>query len=87
MARDIIELRVFVSTTSDMASERLAVKSAVDELNRTALADRGFRLEVVSWETHGTPDFGTDAQAVLNRQLREWDIYIGILGHRFGTPT
>ncbi len=87
MARDIIELRVFVSTTSDMASERLAVKSAVDELNRKVLADRGFRLEVVSWETHGTPDFGTDAQAVLNRQLREWDIYIGILGHRFGTPT
>jgi hypothetical protein len=70
-----------------MASERLAVKSAVDELNRKVLADRGFRLEVVSWETHGTPDFGTDAQAVLNRQLREWDIYIGILGHRFGTPT
>jgi len=34
------------------------------------------------------PGVGPDAQAVINNQVGEdYDIYIGILGHRFGTQT
>ncbi len=87
MVKEAALIRVFVSGPEDMAAGRQAVKEAADELNQISLQDRGVRLEVFSWETAGSPDFGTDPQAVLNRQLKDFDIYIGLMGHRFGSPT
>ena len=80
-------LRVLVSSTDDLGEDRRIVQGVVEELNQSNLADANLRLEAVTSGTHGAPDFGDDPQAVLNRQLAGCDIYIGILGCRFGTPT
>ncbi len=43
---------------------------------------------MVRWETHTSPGVGADAQDVINQQLTdEYDIFIGIMWSRFGTPT
>lgn len=40
------------------------------------------------WETHAYPNFGKDPQAVINEQIgTDYDIFIGILWSRLGTPT
>ena len=40
------------------------------------------------WETSTYPEFGQDPQDVINRQIQDdYDIFIGILWGRFGTPT
>lgn len=87
MPTHITLLRILVSSPEDMASHRNIVRSAAEELNQSFLSGMDVRLEVISWDTHGAPDLGSDPQAVLNRQLNNWDIYIGLLGNRFGTPT
>ncbi|MCA9046404.1 MAG: hypothetical protein KDA69_18910 [Planctomycetaceae bacterium] len=46
------------------------------------------RLELVRWETHAFPGMGSDAQDVINEQIPEdYDIFIGIMWCRYGTPT
>jgi hypothetical protein len=41
----------------------------------------------VRWETHSWPAVGADAQDVINREIDPYDIFIGIMWSRFGTPT
>jgi hypothetical protein len=81
------KLRIFVASPGDVAEERQIVTIVVDELRRIMGAIRGVELEAVKWETHAWPDVGSDAQAVINREIGEFDIFVGVMWRRFGTPT
>lgn len=81
-------LQVFAASPSDVQEERDALEGIVAEVNQMRASASGIRLELVRWETHSRPGFGADAQDVLNRQLPDdYDIFLGILWTRFGTPT
>ena len=42
----------------------------------------------MKWETHAYPGISSDAQAVIEKQIGDrYDIFIGLLWVRFGTPT
>lgn len=48
----------------------------------------GGHLELIKWETHAVPGFGSDPQAVINEQIGgTYDIFIGMLATKFGSPT
>jgi hypothetical protein len=79
-------LRVFLASPGDVPQEREALPRVVDEFNVTIGPLSDCRLEAIRWETHATPDAGRP-QAVINRQLGEYDIFVGIMWRRFGTPT
>jgi hypothetical protein len=52
------------------------------------LSSQGLQLELLGWETHAYPQFGEDPQAVINNQIgTDYDIFIGVLWARIGTPT
>lgn len=80
-------LRVFVASPSDVSEERDLVTTVVDELRRILRGVRDVELETVRWETHAWPDVDEDAQAVINRTVGEFDIFVGVMWRRFGTPT
>ena len=80
-------LRIFVASPSDVPDERDVVSVVVDELRRIVGDLRQVELEAVRWETHAWPDAGDDAQAVINREIGQYDIFIGVMWRRFGTPT
>jgi hypothetical protein len=80
-------LRVFVASPSDVADARKRLERIVDELNYTWSREIRLRLELLRWETHAYPGIGDDAQDVINRQLDEFDIFLGIMWKRFGQPT
>jgi Domain of unknown function (DUF4062) len=85
-------IRIFVASPGDVQSERDQLGQVVRELNSTLSAlvpERGLVLELVRWETHAYPELGNGPQDVVNRQLAipECHIFIGIIWHRFGTPT
>jgi len=80
------KIRVFVASPGDVGQERESLKSVIDELNTTIAPYKGLSLELVKWETHATPSMGR-AQGVINSQLGQYDIFIGIMWKRFGTPT
>ena len=85
MSDRLKKLRIFAASPSDVASERAKLETVVDSLK--PMADYlGLTLEVVDWRAV-VPDAGRPQQIIFD-QLKptSWDIFIGILWHRFGTP-
>ena len=80
------QFRVFLASPGDVAAEREALVRAVDEINVTTCPLLNCRLETVKWETHATPEAGRPQQ-VINEQIGMYDIFVGVMWRRFGTPS
>jgi formylglycine-generating enzyme required for sulfatase activity len=81
-------IRVFVSSPGDVAAERAALDEVVQRINQTDGDQMKMRLDVFKWETGVAPRIGPKAQDVVDGQMpSQYDIYLGIMKHRFGTPT
>ena len=80
-------LRVFVASPGDVAAEREHVKAVADELNRGIAARAGFVLEVVRWETARPARTWGGPQRLILDQIGPYDLFVGIMWRRFGTPT
>ncbi|NQU45304.1 hypothetical protein HQ520_18635 [bacterium] len=81
-------LTVFVASPSDLDDERNRLKEVIDRLNLTWARQLGVRLDLIRWETHTYPSIGDDPQAAINEQIPEdYDLFIGMMWYRFGTPT
>nr|WP_255712951.1 DUF4062 domain-containing protein [Rhodopirellula sp. JC740] len=88
MAKTHTILEVFIASPGDVAAERKVLEDVVSEFNLTWGDKHKVRLELVKWETHSRPSFGEDAQDVINKQVGDsYDIFLGIMWGRFGTPT
>jgi hypothetical protein len=81
------KLRIFVASPGDVDKERDIVSVVVQELRSCIGNILDIELEVIRWGTHAWPDIGEDAQDVINREIGEYDILVGIMWRRFGTPT
>ena len=79
-------IRVFVSSPGDVAEERKVLSEIVDSINRTDGQVGGFRLELFRWEDDVVPQIGPKPQQVVDGQMVAYDIYLGIMSTRFGTP-
>ncbi|MGH7599692.1 MAG: NB-ARC domain-containing protein [bacterium] len=79
------KLRIFAASPSDVATERAKLETVVGLLK--PLADHiGLSVEVVDWRKV-VPDIGRPQQVIFDQlQPTTWDVFIGILWHRFGTP-
>lgn len=79
-------IRVFVSSPGDVSEERQILDEVVDSINRTDGHAAGFHLELFKWEDNVTPQIGPKPQQVVDDQTPEYDVYVGIMSTRFGTP-
>jgi tetratricopeptide (TPR) repeat protein len=78
-------LRIFAASAQDMVAERAKVETVAATLK--PLADHlKITLEVLDWRSV-VPDAGRPEQVILD-QLKPtvWDVFIGLLWHRIGTP-
>ena len=80
-------LRVFVSSPGDVQDARNIVDEVVRDINSTDALRQGVRLEIWDWQKDAVPQIGEPPQTVIDRQIPPYDIYIGIMAARFGTPT
>lgn len=80
------KIRLFVASPSDVRVERDHLKRVVDELNTTVAPYKNCVVELVRWETHCNPGMGRP-QGVINSQIGPYEIFLGIMWRRFGTPT
>ena len=88
MPKNVEILTVFVSGPSDVESEKAALCPVVVELSERLMRTHGVALRVVGWPDDVRPGVNVDLQTEINKQFgAEFDIYLGILGTRFGTPT
>jgi hypothetical protein len=79
-------LRIFVSSPSDVATERELLDEIVERINGTMRSKR-VRLELMKWERDVVPQIGKPPQDVVDGQMLPYGIYLGIMATRFGTPT
>lgn len=84
------KLLIFLASPGDVPEERSYVEEVIGELNRTVAPDKEVVLQVVRWEKDTFPGYGSDAQAIVNKQIAEmakYSLFIGIMWNRLGTPT
>jgi len=82
----IPQIKLFVSSPSDVQQERNAVEDIITQINDNEGLERSFNVTVYRWEKNHTPD-GEKYQKQINEELKDTDIFVGILWNRFGTPT
>lgn len=88
MVSQIRKVKVFLSSPGDVSSERSIVKDVCDEINLDLGGTHNFAAELIRWETHARPTIDERSQSAINREIGDdYDIYLGIFGTRFGTPT
>lgn len=66
------------------------MQGVVNEMNRileALLPEDGIRVELLRWETNVAPHVADGPQPVVNEQIESYDIFLGLLAKRFGTPT
>ena len=80
-------VRIFVSSPSDVKAERAVLDEVAQRINETIDPDKRVRLELFKWERGVVPQIGLGPQRAVDAQTPHYDVYLGIMAHRFGTPT
>ena len=81
-------IRLFISCPSDIKDELDSIKLIIEEINKTTGKQNKYSLEFINWKYDTYGDIGADGQDVINRQLdSQYDILIGIIWQKLGTPT
>ncbi len=79
--------RVLIASPGDVSGERSIIREVIYEWNAVNSDSREIVLLPVAWETHSSPEMGDRAQSIINKQLKECDLLIGVFWTRIGTPT
>ncbi len=78
-------IRVFISSPSDCQTERDAVEATLDQMNKAECPREGVFFETVRSEDLA-PATGKNPQSVIDDQVGNYDILVGIMWMKFGTP-
>lgn len=89
MAKSVTKYSVFIASPSDLQEERIAIEEVTKELNLTFGMKQNIVIELLKWETHSAPGISQiHPQEIINEDIgSEYDIFIGLLWKKFGTPT
>jgi len=79
------KLGIFVASTAEVKDFRDVLGTVATDLNHTLGRERKIFIDLIRWETHARPAAGRP-QAVINQQIDSYDLFVGILWKRFGTP-
>jgi len=88
MPEIISKYRIFLASPSDLLDERESITDVINELNLTYGNPNNIVLELLKWETNSAPAItSSDVQNIINDDIPTYDLFIGLLWMRFGTPT
>lgn len=86
MSTNDMTFRIFISSPGDLGRQRQIAKDTIRTISAT-YERRGIRIIPWAWEDDAVSEMGSSAQDVINRQLGKYDIYLGLMGARFGSPS
>ena len=75
-----------MSSPGDVSAERDVLDEVVGRINNSDGRERGARLVLFKWEAQVIPRLGPPPQRVVDEQTPQYDVYLGIMSARFGTP-
>lgn len=81
--------KCFISSPGDCNEERKACVEILDKINNSLARHLDLQFEPFMWEYDVLPDMGTNGQQIIDEYIikSNYDIFIGIMKNRFGTPT
>ncbi|RIK72519.1 hypothetical protein DCC62_19380 [candidate division KSB1 bacterium] len=88
--KNYTKIRLFIASPGDVTPERDRLLKVVQEFNQPNgfLDDLGVTLQALDWRSHVAPLMGRPEAVVLEQlPVESWDIFVGIMWSRFGTPT
>jgi hypothetical protein len=84
----ITKYKIFLASPSDLSDERESINQVIDELNLSFGSQNDIHLELQKWETNSAPAISSKSvQNIINNDIPEYDLFIGLLWMKFGTPT
>jgi hypothetical protein len=87
MPESLKKLRIFVASPGDVADERTRLKSVVEDLNNGLANHLSIVIELKEW-SQVVPNMGRGQQVIFDQiPVKTWDLIIGILWLRYGTPS
>jgi hypothetical protein len=88
MPRQSTVLDIFLSSPSDLDAERDFVLAASQEWNLLHSRDTGCYINVITWEDTIVPALSGRPQQVVNEQVGDdYDVYLGMMWSKLGSPT
>jgi len=89
MTEEFRKVRIFCASPSDVKQERKILEKIVKDLNQTGNIAEIFKVQLEILDQYSLrPSLGRPQQVVLNQlPVEQWDLFIGILWLRFGSPT
>lgn len=84
--KEIKQINLFISCPGDIKDELNSIEVIVKEFNKTFGEISNFVIQIVHWNEDTYTDIGEDGQEIINNQI-DYDILIGILWMKLGTPT
>lgn len=81
--------KCFISSPGDCNEEREISEKVIENLNNGLAKHLSVKFETFKWENDVLPDIGKNGQEIIDESVEKsnYDIFIGIMGYRFGTPT
>lgn len=79
----------FISSAGDCYEERQIVKQALNDISDKYSGLTGVTIKPFTWEEDVLNEFGADGQTLIDNAAdkADYDIFLGIMRYRFGTPT
>ncbi len=81
---NIRQIRVFIASPGGLEDERKAAFEEVERIDRSIAANFGGNLRPYGWER--SMSGRGRAQELINREMETCDLFIGIMGQKWGTP-
>ena len=76
-------VKLFISCPSDLSAEKKALREFIDSSNNKKIWLDDAQIEIVDWELLSS-DIGKSAQAHIDDNADDAEIYIGIMGTKYG---
>lgn len=84
--KEIRQINLFISCPGDIIDELNSIEVIVKEINKTFGNISNFSIQIIHWNEDTYTDVGADGQDIINKQI-VYDILVGILWMKLGTPT
>ena len=80
-------IRIFVASPGDVMNERARLASVVEQMNQGLANYLGVVFELKEW-SQVAPEMGRGQQVIFDQlPVETWDVMIGILWFRYGSPS
>jgi formylglycine-generating enzyme required for sulfatase activity len=81
------KIRIFLASPVDVKKDREQIRKTIAQINQEISDDRGLILQAMDWRDVA-PGMGRPEAVILDQlPVDEWDLFIGLIWHRFGTAT